>query len=241
MAEVKHIPVTEYEVTPQWQSFLDLEEDVKPWLQFYGIQLSPQQETQLQSITMMVCVWLQNYLARPIAPTKFKRLFSGWSGLNGSYLSLPYYPVIAVEKLGPPGNPAENSAVMVNEVWGTSGPHILAEETPESQGGSENFQLDPLRGLIIRSFQGLVQRPFFPGSRNIEVIWWAGYDPVQEDIKMAAKELIAHWWRNTQQATRTFALPGSEFGDSSTIGALWVGMPNRVKDLLLPYSQVGLG
>lgn len=218
-------PVTEYEITPQWQNFLDLEEDVLPWLQLSGLTFTPATEAQLQSVTTMCCTWVQNYLGRAVAPTTFRRLFSGWSGLNGSYVCLPYYPVLEL--------------VEVVEWWGIAGPHALNEEVPEAQGNMENYQLDPLRGLVIRSFMGLVQRPWFPGSRNIVVEWVAGYNPIPEDIKVATKELVAHWWRNTQQAIRTFAIPGSE-ADSVVAAGLWTAIPDRVRTLLQPYIQVNM-
>lgn len=226
MTVVDHGPVTRYEVTPQWQNYLDVEQDMKPWLQFaLGAQITPEQAVQLASVTTMACTWVQNYLGRPVAPTTYRRRFNGWSGLNGAYVCLPYYPVLEV--------------LEVNEWWGIAGPHPLNEETPEKQGNMENFQVDPLRGIVARSFMGLVERPWFPGLGNIVIEWVAGYNPVPEDIKLATKEFAAHWWRNTQQAIRTFAVPGADY-DTTVAAGLWAGVPMRIEALLKPYMQVGI-
>src|SRR5271167_3075670 len=115
------MPTVQQEVAPQWTTYLDVQNDVMPWLQF-GVVPEAAVEVKLQSITNMACQWAQGYLNKPIAPTKFFRRFSGWTGFNGAYLCLPYYPVIEVE-----------SCV---EYWGTSGPHILTEQTPANQGST---------------------------------------------------------------------------------------------------------
>src|SRR5215472_12330952 len=130
------------EVTPEWSSYLDLRNDVEPWLQ-ETIPAGEEQRKKMQLILDFCCQWTQRYLGKPIAPTTFTRRFSGWSGFNGAILSLPYYPVIEVKK--------------VVEWWGVSGPHELKEQTPAEQIGAEAFQLDPLRGHLIRTFVGLVQ------------------------------------------------------------------------------------
>lgn len=220
-----HGSALNYEITPQWQNYLDLEEDVIPWLQFVGAKFTPEMTAALESVTTMCCTWVQNFLERPVAPTRFERRFSGWSGLNGSYVCLPYAPIMDL--------------IEVNEWWGIAGPHQLEEETPEKQNQMENFQVYPLTGEIVRTFMGLVERPWFPGLGNIRIVWIAGYDPVPEDIKVATKELVAHWWRNTQQAIRTFSVPGSE-NDTGAPPGLWAGIPNRIIDLLRPYMQIGM-
>jgi hypothetical protein len=218
---------TQQEVTPQWQNFLDLANDVKPYLQFGGVSVSETENSQLQETIDMCCQWVQTYLGRPIAPTEFWRRFSGWTGMNGSSVMLPYYPVLEVKK--------------VIEYWGSSGPHELTEQTPASQGGQEVFQLEPLTGRLIRTFTGLIQRPWFPGSRNIEVTWVAGYNPVPTTVRRATLELIAHWWRNTQQASRSGPMPQGYDPEVAAVAGMWAGVPNRVVNLLSPFEQQGIG
>lgn len=220
------MPVTQTEVTPQWATYIDLKNDVKPYLEFSNPTGLNPADTMLQMVTDMACTWVQNYLGRPVADTEFFRRFSGWSGMNGAYVSLPYYPVTQI--------------VSVVEYWGSSGPHTLTEQTPASQGGQDVYQVDYLRGTVIRTFMGLVQRPWFPGSRNIEITWKAGYEPVPADIKMATLELVNYWWRNTQEATRVSSLEAVEY-EAPAASGMWAAVPNRVKVLLEPYAQQGIG
>ena len=96
---------------------------------------------------------------------------------------------------------------------------------------------------MTRTFAGYSwPRPYFPGRRNIEVTYVAGYNPIPPDIWIATVELVAHWWRNTQQASRTFT-PNQEYDPTNDAGqsGLWQGMPYRVENLIAPYRKVSIG
>lgn len=218
------VSATDNERTLQWQTFLDIDLDLKPWLQM-DPSAGTANDAKLRMVADLACQWVQNYLSRPVVPTTVFRRFDGWAGMTGAYIMLPYVPVLKVLK--------------VVEYWGSSGPHVLVEQTPEFQGESDMFQVEPTTGRLIRSFTGLVQRPFFPGSRNIEVTWVAGYNPLPADIKMAALEYAAHWWRNTQEAPHWFQ-PGGASYDQPQQNPLWPGVPNRVTDLLESYTQFSI-
>lgn len=220
--------------TAQWTTYLDLELDVKPYLQFpvSGAQNIVQDQT-MQLILDSACWWVQDYLGRPIGPTEFFRRFDGWAGWNGAYIMLPYYPVLEV--------------VRIAEYWGLSGPHVLLEQTPQHQYGvgatgqsSDTYQIDPVDGRLTRTFPGLVQRPFFPGSRNIEVTWIAGFNPVPPDVKLATLELFAWWYRNTQEDPRMAGGHGAYGMGGSDKNELWPAVPNRVTVMLEAYTQQGL-
>lgn len=288
----------QYETTPVWQNFLDLANDVKPYMQIPAG--SSPSDVLLQGIVDMACAWVQRYLGRPVAPTEFFRRFSGYTGLNGSYINLPYYPVLGtptvVEYWGlnsgstqtdtcglTIGSPVvtDPSAVQAYDgatVTGTGVPpsttilsavpgvsftmsanatvtgtetlsihtagYILAEQTPSNQGapGQQVFQCDRINGTLIRSFQGLIQRPFFPGLRNVEVTWTAGYNPVPPDIKFATLKLIKHYWNCEQQASASVPRPAGATGGYAE-GVF--GMPDQHKqhcmELLSPFVQVGMG
>ena len=206
-----------------WGNFIDVQQDAKPWLQIPEANTSG--DVRLQALVDTACQWVQNYLGRAIGPTPFDRRYNGYTGWNGAYIQLPYYPVLEITS--------------VTEFWGISGPHVLSESTPTSQ--IDGFQVNYLSGQLIRVFPGNVQKPWFPGSRNIEVLWIAGYNPVPADIKIAALEFIAHWWRNTQQQSGN--RPGGISGDYDPAESqgLWAGVPNRITELLSPYVQVGMG
>src|ERR1700730_1275888 len=124
------------EETPSWQPYLDVANDVRPWLQFGDIPGEANLEAKLRLITEAACYRVQNYLGKPITPTLFARRFSGWSGFNGAIIPLPYYPILKVVK-----------AV---EWWGVSGPHEVLEQTPAEQVGAEAFQIDNTHGYLIR-------------------------------------------------------------------------------------------
>lgn len=211
---------------PAWQDFLTVVDDVLPWLQMSAsdIPSSGPLYTSMQLLTSAACEWVQDYLGRPVAPTTYTRRFDGWSGWNGMFLELPYYPVLEL--------------VSVTEYWGVSGPHVLSESTPTAQ--VDGYQCEYLTGRLIRVFPGNVSKPWFPGSRNVEVSWKAGYNPVPARIRMATLELIKHWWSNTQQ--QSALRPGAEPDyDPDEGSGPFSGVPDRIYAWLSPFSQVGIG
>lgn len=208
---------------PLWNNYVDLQNDVKPYLQIASNDTT--NDLMLQMITNAVCQYSQKFIGQPIGPTPFDRRFDGWSGWNGAYLELPYYPVLEI--------------TYVNEYWGTSGPHILSEQTPTNQ--VDGFQCDYLTGRLIRVFPGLVQKPWFPGSRNVEVSWIAGRNPIPDILKMAACSLVAYWWRNEFTALPGWSPAGGEFDVSTPSNGLWPGVPHRIESIFAMYCQIGLG
>lgn len=284
------------ETVPQWRNYVDMNNDVKPYLQM-PVSASTQ-DVVLQGVIDMVCTWVQNYLGRAVAPTEYFRRFSGYTGLNGSYINLPYYPIVQMISVAeywglnsgstqvdtctlsnssatvqdpnavPPyvgasvtGTGVPANATILSTVPGVSftmsapatasgsqqlsiqtAGYILQEQTPSSQGapGAQMYQCDRINGLLIRSFQGLIQRPFFPGLRNVEVTWIAGYNPLPPDIKFATLEMVKYWWANTQQASRNIRLP-NDYDEVGGAHDLWPAVPNRIATLLQPYLQVGMG
>jgi hypothetical protein len=209
-----------------WISYVDVYEDVLPWLQIpQSPSLSTLDMTKMQLLTDMTCQFVQKKLGRPLAPTAFWRRFDGWNGWNGAYLLLPYSPVLQVQK--------------VTEWWGISGPHDLAEQTPEHD--IDGFTCDYHTGRMTRVFPGLVQKPWFPGSGNIDIQWVAGYNPIPADWKVATLEMIAHWWRNTQESQRINVRGGPGDDAEAVANGLWEGVPLRIAALLDSGQQIGIG
>lgn len=208
---------------PLWQNFVDLDADVKPYLQIPSGDTAS--DVMLQLVTDFVCQYAQRYIGQPIAATTFNRRFDGWAGWNGAYIELPYYPVLQV--------------IECIEYWGVSGPHVLVEQTPTNQ--VDGFQIEYLTGRMTRVFPGLVQKPWFPGSRNIQIEWTAGRNPIPADLKIGALELIAYWWRNTQQASRSAPVPAGMEYDQMGNSGLWAGLPHRIEAIFGTYAQVGIG
>lgn len=216
------------EITPHWITFLDYQQDVKPFIQ------APPQDTSrdklIELVTEGVCDWVQQELGRPIAPTRFFKRFSGGSGFNMSHISLPYYPVI-------------DANMVVTETWGTSGQHTLTEQTPTAQGGADTYSLDPLTGIITRSFNGLIARPFFPGLRNVEVTWTAGYNPIPASIRLGCLEAIQWWWDNTQEAPRRIRPAGGGYESPGAGSPEFFGtiLPAMMAPILSNFMSVGIG
>jgi hypothetical protein len=113
-----------------------------------------------------------------------------------------------------------------------------AESTPENP--IDGVQVDYDTGQIMRTFAGgSWPKPFFPGSRNIEVTYVAGYDPVPSNVWMATVNLVAFWWRHWYQASRTFtkdAGPKTQGGDG-----LWPGVPNEIAQIFESYHLQTIG
>jgi hypothetical protein len=220
--------------TPQWGSIIDRDADFKPYAQFPVDKTD--QDVVLDLIVDGTNEWMQTYLDRPIAPTQFEERFNGWSGWGGAYVMLPYVPILEI--------------VTVNEYWGLSGAHTLVEQTPTYQYGigysSNNlpggtYQINPRTGMLTRTFPGLVQKPFFPGSRNIEVTWIAGYDPIPAQLKLAALEMANHWYRNTQEQAEQAPPFGGQAGEGPVSSSFWPGVPANVVEMLQPFIQQGIG
>lgn len=201
--------------------YLDLE-SVKGFLQIPWNDTTRDQS--LSRIIAMACAWAVNFIGRPIAPTTYTRRFDGGTGYNACFLSLPFYPVLDV--------------VSVTEQRGTT-LVTLSESTPQNPVFSLGWQCDTQQGTL-RRVSGPYPFPFYPGSRNIEVTWVAGFDPLPADIWMATVQLIEYWWNNTQQiSARPGQIGGGGSSDAGETG-LWAGIPYRVTSLLEPYLVRGL-
>lgn len=212
--------------TPRLASFIDLAE-AKDWMQFSSPSAPSPRDAALQRVIDMACWLVQRYINRPASPQTFTERHDGWSG---EYIMVRYTPFLSLN--------------YCNE-WQSSGGMVsLAESTPEAP--VDGIQIDYVTGRIMRTFAGYSwPRPFFPGSRNIEISYVAGYNPTPPDLWMATMELVAHWWRNTQQAAaKGFggAIGGERANDPEQEAAgLWQGLPYRVTSILDVYRLPGIG
>lgn len=207
-------------------TFLDVAKDAKPWMNIPSTNTT--KDANIELILDMACQWVSNFIGHPVQPQKFTYRFDGFSGWTGAYLNLPYTPVLEVTS--------------VVEYWGAAGPHVLTESTPTNQ--TDGYQVEYSTGRLIRIFPGNVQKPWFPGSRNIEISWTAGYNPIPADIRMATLELAKHWYDNTQMQAGIrggVGIPMSGEYDPAATSGLFTGIPYRIIDLLETYIQVGIG
>jgi hypothetical protein len=206
--------------THQWPTYIDFAEAWQ-YLQFPQAPTGTQVNI-LQRYIDSACTQAQNGSGRPLGPGRFTERHDGWSG---EYIQLRYSPFLEL---------------LLCREWQSSGGFVtLPESTPESP--TEGIQIDYGTSRIMRTFSGYSwPRPFFPGSRNIEVTYLAGFDPVPPDIWEATMELIAWKWRNTQQASRSAPKPAGEF-DGVAADGLWPGMPNRIAEIFTSYRLPAIG
>lgn len=76
----------------------------------------------------------------------------------------------------------------------------------------------------------------FPAGR-IRIVYRTGYPSTEipENIRLAALELVAHWWRQGRVSGRSTRFPGAD-GDLAQPSGY--GVPYRVHDLLRPHLRV---
>lgn len=212
--------------TQTYQTYLDLEEEVKPWLQKAPTDTSG--DANLQLLTDMACVQIQNYIGQPIAATRYGPddgigKFDGSGGLYSGYIMLPKCPVISVESV---------------IEWQGSNPVTLEQIDPAT--GGDGYQINYLTGRLTRVLGGVWNRPFIPGSNSVWVTWTAGYNPIPADIRVATLELVKHWWTNTQQQAGGNRGGGNGEYDAMVQAGLWAGVPDRLIALLSPYVRIGI-
>ncbi len=200
--------------TRQWATYIDLDE-AQQYLKLHEA-LSAGREALLQRFIDSACTQAQNRANRPLGPNTFRERHDGWSG---EYIMLRWSPFLGLVK--------------ATEWQSTGGPINLPECTPETN--VEGIQIDYATSRVMRTFGYNWPKPFFPGSRNIEITYQAGFNPIPPDIWEATMELIMWKWRNSQQPARTEVLAGSDFSDTGASDGLFPGMPNRIAEVFDTY------
>lgn len=206
--------------TTSYGTYIELD-DAKSWIGVAADDFEFPDST-LQLIIDGACDMVQRYLNRPVAPTEFTRIFDGSSGLQGSWIMLPYYPVVEV--------------LSVIEYQGNN-PVTLTEVTPSS--GGDGFRVQYPEGRLNRVLGGVWQRPWFPSEMGVFVTWIAGYDPIPSSIRMATLDLVKYWWVQSQ----AFGITGTvnPYGAEGVGSAMFAGMPYRIEDMLEPFVAVAMG
>lgn len=220
--------------TETYATYVDIDTQVKPWLQFVGAQPNSTTEFALQIITESVCAEAQRIIGGPIAPTLYQPTtgigtFDGSGGLNSGFIMLPRYPVISIES--------------VIEFAGGGTGVSLPEVHPTGTTNNTGYQCNYRTGRLTRVLGGQWNRPFYPGSNNIWVTWTAGYNPIPADLIRATLNWIAHIFRNSQQALTVGPQSAgiNDEGFAAVIAnGLWAGKPPAVADVLQTYTKVGV-
>lgn len=77
-------------------------------------------------------------------------------------------------------------------------------------------------------------------SRYYTVTYVAGRDPVPDDLKLAVKELVRHFWDTQRGPSRRPGSTASEATANTVPGAAYL-LPFRVSELLRPHMPILVG
>lgn len=151
-------------------------------------------------------------------------------GRNAIYLD--HKPIISVDQ--------------VVEGWGFTNytlDYVQVDSPPELMSMFAYSIDSPEVGMISRRTAQNINIGFFPGVANIQVLYVAGRNPIPPVIQLAALELIAHWWQNSQMragvtATATsFDSVNQDFPRSGAniYTSINQGVPYRILEMIKPY------
>lgn len=163
-----------------------------------------------------------------VVPQRFDETYDG-----GDFaIWLRHVPVIMIENL--------------EEGWG-----FVNFELTQVQVNSPNstnlfaYSIDEeATGNITRRSGGNVNIPFVSGKNNIHVTYTAGRDVIPGAIRLAALELIAHWWQGSQQRSMgggsagTFDNTDVDYSRALNATPLNQGVPYRIIELLKPFRRL---
>jgi hypothetical protein len=152
---------------------------------------------------------------------------------GGSYvIYLRHTPVLSIDN--------------VEEGWGWWNWELDYQQVNTVPAGAlYAYSLDmPTIGAISRRSAGNVQIPFVPGTKNIRVQYTAGRDTVPGAVRLFALELIAYWWRISQQramqtaaSTTQYQQVNEDFTRSQGITSINLGIPAGLLEVLKPYRH----
>ena len=163
-----------------------------------------------------------------VTPQQFEETYDGGNG----EIWLFHFPVISVE--------------YVRESWGMVS-FDLTQVDSSASGTLTNFAYsinEAETGQIMRRSAGNVNIPFQPGRGNVKVIYTAGRSQVPGTVRLAALELIAHWWQGTQQRSASGSLPraydgvNTDFSRALAITPINAGVPYRIIEMLKPFRRL---
>ena len=179
-------------------------------------------DAELTNLLYVATDMIEAYCNRPIVPKAVPtESHDGW---GGDTIMLWYRPVASIQS--------------VTEYWSTGGAHVLSEVSPAAPG--DGYQLEKRTGRLIRSFDGVWPKPWFPGSRNVVVDYTAGYSTMPPTIWQAARELVAHIF--TQEAGTPGGNPkwvgnNPTEDEPQTQPGAWEAIPWRIQNKLKTFRR----
>ena len=164
-----------------------------------------------------------------VVPTKYDETYDG----GDLVVYLRHRPVLSIDN--------------VEEGWGWFNFELDYQQVNTVPAGSVYaYSIDsPESGGLSRRSAGNVNIPFVWGVKNIRIIYTAGRATVPGAIRLAALELIAHWWQGSQlRSTANNAgfqafdtVEGERYTRAPDEININAGVPYRVLELLKPYRQ----
>ena len=139
------------------------------------------------------------------------------------------------------------SVEQVQEGWGWLNYELDFQEVNTVPAGDMfAYSIDSSDAACIsRRSAGNVSIPFVPGRKNIRVWYTAGRRSVPGSIRLAALELIAHWWQNSQlramagsQIYQSYDSMNEDWTRASGITSINSGLPYRVIELLKRHRRL---
>lgn len=161
-------------------------------------------------------------------PKMFSETYNG----GDTTICLSAVPVISVQN--------------VEEGWGFQNYELMQVQVNTIPATSMfAYSIDtPETGEITRRSAGNVAIPFMHGDSNISITWTAGRKSIPGNIRLAALELIAHWWQNSQQRTSggsqneySYDTTNVDFTRTTGYSAINQGVPYRILELLKPHRR----
>lgn len=165
-----------------------------------------------------------------VVPRQYQEFYNG----GDVAIYLRHSPVITVNQ--------------VIEGWGFTD-YVLTQTVPNQVPQTNLFAYavdNAETGKITRRSAANVLIPFVGvpymqnAESNIYVDYVAGLQPIPGNIRLAALELIAHWWQNSQQREYGSA-PNSSYDtdvDDNAGFAYNAGVPYRILELLRPSRRM---
>jgi hypothetical protein len=164
-----------------------------------------------------------------VVPASYEELYDGGS----TYIYLRHKPILTIEN--------------VEEGWGWWDYELDYQQVNTISAGSMfAYSIDSSEsGAISRRSAGNVCIPFVPGQKNIKVNYTAGLLAVPPSVRLAALEIIAHWWQNSQMRAMansssytSFDQMNEDFTRATGNASINTGLPYRVLELLKKHRHL---
>jgi hypothetical protein len=194
--------------------------EVKAYLQIPNPSQPASTDVIMQGYIDAATEYVENYVG-PVTETDYVERHDGYT----SEIVLLHRPILRINSL------VEVVALVVDNL-----------EESVTRNPIDGYQVNYRSGKIKRVFSGGYPRIFWPGSRNIEVSYTAGYEPVPAQVRLATLELVTHYWRNGQEAGPTGVGAGIDAFDAvDQQPGMWPAIPYRVAAWLDNYRTPSIG